>query len=98
MGVSAHSQMTGATSQAGSKQWPWEARKEELEAWNHAEVRDPDHVILNPRLGASDTWEEALGRAGKAHKAFRNNQLCPSLASCVTLCDLNPTGPQSPSQ
>lgn len=89
--------MSRAPSQAGSKQRPWEARKAELEAWNHPEVRGPDHVILNPRLGASDTWEEVLGWAGATRKAFGNKELCPSLASCVTLCDLNPTGPQFPS-
>ena len=83
--------MTRAASPVGSKQRPWGARKVEPEAWNHPEVRGPDHMILNPRLGASVTREVALGWAGATCKAFgkTNSAL---LGSCVTLCDLNPRG------
>ena len=89
MSVSGHSQMTRATSQVGSPQQPCEARKAELDAWNRTEVRGPDRVILNPRLGASDPREATLGPDRGTPKAF-------SLTSCVTSGTLNRSGPQFP--
>lgn len=43
--------VTRATRQGGSKKQPQEARKAEPGAQNHAEVRGPGHVILNPGSG-----------------------------------------------
>lgn len=84
MGVSAHGQMTRVTSQSGSKQWPWEARKEELEAWNHAEVRDPDHVILTPIRGLRYMG----GGTGVGWRSPQGLQKQPALPLTSQLCDL----------